>query len=439
MRAFTSLACVTAVAFLGRTLAIPVNVSPGGSGSLTVTANNTLNATNPSTTASAPITSGLQLNLINNLAGQGAVNCYITGLDHNNQLVMLQPNGQFYYPSASDDTTPQQVTADIAIPLGAEGSTTTVTIPSYISAARIWFAQGELQFFTVQGQSGPSLVEPSAVNPSDPSADINWGFVELTWTESGGVFANVSYVDFVGLVLGMSLTCSDNSVQEALGLQTSAVASICSDLAAQAAVDGQPWDDLCVTGTTGQPLRVLNPTDYLALNPSAFQNYWDGYIDAVWSYYSTNTLTIDTQSSYGQVACSVSGATLSCAGDNRAYAKPTAADIFGCNTGPFSILSSDNDVHLAVVPRLCAAFDRSTFLVSGGNVQPSVQSDMYYTDATTNWYAKIVHKYEVDTRGYAFAYDDVTPTGAASAAGVVAAGDATLLTITVGGGLAGYA
>jgi len=351
---------------------------------------------------------------------------------------MLQPNGQFYYPSASDSSTPQPINANVAIALGAEGSTTIVTIPSYISAARIWFAQGELQFFTVQGESGPSLVEPSAVNPSDPSADINWGFVELTWTEDGGVFANVSYVDFVGLVLGMSLTCSDNSVQEALGLQTSAVSSICSDLAAQAAIDGQPWDDLCVTGTGGQPLRVLNPTDYLALNPSAFQDYWDGYIDAVWSYYSTNTLTVDTQSSCGLVACSVSGSTLSCAGDSRAYAKPTAADIFGCNTGPFSILASDNDVHTAVVPRLCAAFDRSTFLVTGGDVQPSVLSDMYYTDATTNWYAQIVHKYEVDTRGYAFAYDDVTPTGAASAAGVVAAGDATLLTITVGGGLASY-
>ncbi|GAB7338757.1 hypothetical protein MBLNU457_5467t1 [Dothideomycetes sp. NU457] len=439
MRFLTTLAYVTAAAFLGRTLAIPVNVSPGGSGALTVTANNTLNATNPSTTANAPITSGLQLELINNLAGQGAVNCYVTGLDHNNQLVMLQPNGQFYYPSASGDSTPQQITADVAIPLGAEGSTTTVTIPSYISAARIWFAQGELQFFTVQGESGPSLVEPSAVNPSDPSADVNWGFVELTWTEAGGVFANVSYVDFVGLVLGMSLTCSDNSVQEALGLQTSAVASICNDLAAQAAIDGQPWDDLCVTGTTGQPLRVLNPTDYLALSPTAFHSYWDACISAVWTHYSTTTLTIDTQSTCGSVSCSVSGDTLTCAGDNRAYARPTASDIFGCNTGPFAILDTDNDVHRAVVPRLCAAFDRSTFLVPGGDVQPSVGSQMYYSDPVTNWYAKIVHRYEVDTRGYAFAYDDVTPTGAASAAGVVAAGDATLLTITVGGGIVGYA
>jgi len=423
-----------AASFMGRTLAIPVNVSPGGPGSVTVTANNTLNATNPSTEANAPITSGLQLALRNNLAGQDTVNCYVTGLDHNNQLVMLQPNGQFYYPSASGASTPQPITADVAIPLGAEGSTTTVTIPSYISAARVWFAQGNLQFFTVQGESGPSLVEPSAVNPSDPSADVNWGFVELTWTEAGGVFANVSYVDFVGLVLGMSLRCSDNSVQSALGLQSSAVSSICSDLAAQAAIDGQPWDDLCVTGTTGQPLRVLNPTDYLALNPSAFQTYWDSYIDAVWSHYSTDTLIVDTQSAAGQVACSVSGSTLSCAGDNRAYSKPTASDIFGCNSGPFAILGSDNNVHRAVVPRLCAAFDRSTFLVNGGDVQPSVDSSQYYTDATTNWYAKIVHKYEVDTRGYAFAYDDVTPTGAASAAGVVAAGDPTLLTITVGGG-----
>jgi hypothetical protein len=35
--------------------------------------------------------------------------------------------------------------------------------------------------------------------------------------------------------------------------------------------------------------------------------------------------------------------------------------------GPFELEASDNAVHQAVVPRLCAAINRSTLLLGGGN------------------------------------------------------------------------
>lgn len=431
MRFLVQCAFAAVAALVGNTMALPLTVSPDP-GALTITANNTVNATTPFTGQVAPTTSGLTLDLVNNL-GESGVNCYITGSDSNGVLVMLQPNGEFFYPTC-DGPTPQQITANVAIPLGGAGSTTKITIPSYISAARVWFAQGELTFFTVAGANGaPSLVEPSAVNPSDPSAAVSWGFVELTYTQAGGLFANISYVDFVGLVLGMSLSCLDGTTQTALGLQATAVASICSDLKAQEAVDGQPWGDLCVQSTSGTPLRVLSPQDYISLNPNAFADYYTSYVSSVWSHFASSTLTIDTQASAGNVACSVSGSALNCAGDNRGYAEPCAADIFGCNSGPFAIESGDNGVHVAVVPRLCAAFARSTLLVSGGNTQPGPDASEYYTQNPTNWYSKIVHEYEVDGKGYAFAYDDVTPDSGTNNAGVVASSIPGTLTITVGG------
>lgn len=459
MRAFSKLAFALTAAIIGRALAAPVViVHPGNANNLVITNKDTVNATNPAplnSTSPAGVnstnpasgnstlfakpkvleTEQLPLSFVNNFAG-GAINAYITGLDSNNELVLLQPDGTFYYPTCdSSATTPQAITTNVAIPVGAQGSTTNINLPGYISAARIWFAEGNLEFFVVYNPAtgGPSLVEPSAVNPSDPSAAVNWGFVELTNTEDGGLYANISYVDFVGLVLGMSLSCGDGSTQTAQGLQPDAVSSICASLAAQAEQDGQPWGDLCQADASGQPLRVIAPSDYTASNPPAFSTYFDDYINEIWTQYTTQTLTIDTQAAAGQVACTVQNGELTCAGDNRGYAQPTAADIFGCNSGPFAILAGDNDVHQAIVPRLCAAFDRSTLMIDGGNLQPSLSSTSYYTTTPTNWYSKFVHENEIyDGKGYAFSYDDVNPDGE-NQSGVVADASPELLTVIIGG------
>jgi hypothetical protein len=133
------------------------------------------------------------------------------------------------------------------------------------------------------------------------------------------------------------------------------------------------------------------------------------------------------------VGCNVQGGSnLFCAGDNRSYSKPSAQDIFGCNSGPFAIIDGDNAIHQAVVPRLCAAFNRGTLLETGGNVQPSLSSDFYYLTSPNNHYSRIVHQHEADGLGYAFAYDDVNPDGE-NQAGLVAGPDPQLLHIVVGG------
>lgn len=442
---FRLLTLVVAALLYGKAFSAPIiTVSPGNAKNIIITEDNTVNATN-----SAPIngtvnvhsfiattsTGQLPLALVNNLQG-GQVNAYVTGLDSQNRLVMLKPDGTFYYPSSTpSQVIPQLINANVAIPLGAKGSTTHITIPGYISSARIWFAEGDLRFYTVwsQGTNGPSLVEPSAINPADPSSAVNWGFVELTNNEAGGLYANISYVDFVGLVLGMSMQAGDGSTQSAKGLHPGAVAAVCQKLVAQTAKDGMPWSDLCQATASGQPLRVIAPIDYLSLHPDAFQSYFSSYIDQVWSHYTTNTLTINTQAPAGKVACKVSNNALSCAGDNRAYAKPSATDIFGCNSGPFAIFGSDNDVHRAVVPRLCAAFNRGILLINGGDLQPGVQSENYYQSGPVNWYSAFVHEEEVDGKGYAFSYDDVNPDGGIDQSGVVANRSPKLLTVVVGG------
>ncbi|KAJ5625468.1 hypothetical protein N7510_001777 [Penicillium lagena] len=431
-------AVATIVALIGYSLAVPIVVHPGGVNDLAITSQDTLNATNPSrhghknSPASPGAAEALSVSVYNNFQSD-SVNIYVTGLDSTGSIVCLTPSGSWYTPIGNGSlTVPQIITEEIAIPIGDYGTTTSFFLPSYVSAGRIWVADGDLTFYISLNSTGfLSLVEPSAVNPDDPSASVNWGIVELT-TNSGGITVNLSYVDFVGLPLGIEVQGS-NGTQTALGVPADAVSSICSALSAQASSDGQPWDELCMTDSSGNLLRVMAPYDYISQNSDAFASYWTRYVSQVWAKYETTPLTIDTQAAPGLVNCTASNSTLACVGDNRAYAQPTAGDIFGCNTGPFAIEPTDNAVHRAVVPRLCAAFDRSTFFLKGGNIQPSLDSSYYYTTSPTNYYSKIVHQHEVDGKGYAFAYDDITPDDAPNASGLLSDSNPSLLSITIGG------
>lgn len=419
MRGFMNLALVASATLLSQALALPnlhkrsTVVQPGSASDIVITKDNTLNATSnqPASGNGANANAQLELTFTNNFAG--AVNAYLTGLDSNGALVFLQPDGTFFYPMANSDPTlpPAEITADIAIPLGAQGQNSTITLPDYVSSGRIYFAIGTLHFYTVMDGNGKTaLVQPS-VTPTDPNAATHWGFVEFTNNDTG-IYANVSYVDFVGLPLGMVLTTSDGPTQTTVGLNSGIIPTLCSALNA-AASDGAPWGSLCQTDSSGNPLRVVAPIDYISQpgNADAFGDYWTAYIDQVYTTYSTSTLTVDTQEGDGQVACTVSDDVMSCAGSDTTYPKPAVADIFGCSSGTFANPAGTSSVNQAAVPRLCAAFNRGTLLLNGGNLQPSLPSTSYYTSEPYNVYSAIVHQQEVDGKGYAFSYDDVNPTG----------------------------
>ena len=112
------------------------------------------------------------------------------------------------------------------------------------------------------------------------------------------------------------------------------------------------------------------------------------------------------------------------------FARPSAANIFSCASGPFSPAGMSPEM-LAIVPRLAAALNRSTLLTDPN--QPDGENPAtYYTAPVTNHYARIVHATSLDGRGYAFPYDDVAPTGGADQSGSVSSGSPAQLTVTVG-------
>jgi hypothetical protein len=376
-------------------------------------------------TAADTVTS-LSLSLQNN-TGSDTVYAYVTGqaINNGNALMLLEADGQTPYYPTSPSSTGSPLAVDCSIPLGASGGApVTATIP-YLAGARIWFSIGTpLQFFL---NPGPGLVEPSVTNSSDPNIDLQWDFCELTFND-GGLFADISSVDFVCIPIALSVTDTSGSVATVPGLPAGGVDSVCSGLTAQAAADGNAWTDLIVT-SGGQNLRALSPQNGMVYDSSLLSGYYDDYVAQVWSMYESTTLSVDTQASYGTVTGQVSGGLLTFDGVGS-FAQPATADILSCASGPFDTAGMSDEM-LAIVPRLAAAFNRSTLLIDSDQPDGENPSD-YYANSTTNQYARIVHATAIDGLGYAFPYDDVTPTGGVNQAGVISDASPSLMTVTVG-------
>lgn len=345
-----------------------------------------------------------------------------TATNNNNALFLLEADGVTPYYPASPTTTGSGIPVNTAISLGNPGNIVNITIPP-LAGGRIFFSYNTpLQFFL---NPGPGLVEPSVTNPSDPNYQIQWGFMEFTY--GNGIFANISYVDFVGIPIALTLTNTSGVVQHVSGYPYGGRITIANQLKQQDAVDNAGWSNLAITGTDGLNLRVLSPNSARTLNSSLLSTYLDAYITQVWSKYTTTALTVDTQASYGNVQGEVANNLLTFP-NNVTFAKPSTADVFSCSTGPFAVSGAEQGT---IVPRLAAAFNRTVLLTETETPIPTYQA--YYQNPVTNHYARIVHANNLDGHGYAFPYDDVTPTGGINQAGTVSDGAPQTFVVTVGG------
>ena len=414
-------------------------------------------STGVSASASASCSSVANLNLklaIVNSLNSNNVNAYITGLDQDNVPVYVTPSGVCQAPAPMNTTVPRWLGSDLAISLPGNNHTTNINIPGYISSGRVSIAVGELEFgvaFTGNSNSPDTptpnynFVNPSFVDPSDSNYNSTWGFMELTYNKSHEFFADVSYVDFVGLPVGMKLeTTNDSQSFYVPGMPHDAVNTLCDKLKNEA----DPWDQLCIEDSNGNPLRVISPNMLLTntsvpssvSNSTPFGNYWTSYVNSVWQKFGNTTapLTIDTQAAgAGNVTCQVFGDTLNCP-NAGSFSKPAAEDIFGCNSGAFE---PQNDVQGAVAARLCAAFNRATLLLDEGDIQPFADPSRYYSTTPNNLYSKHVHELELQGKGYAFSFDDVEPDwrdennegNTDNVAGIIQVSNAKKLTVYVDG------
>ncbi|KAF2221561.1 glucanase B [Elsinoe ampelina] len=354
---------------------------------------------------------------------------YITGLalQQDNQRCFVKGDGNLYFPTAPNSgSILQPLAEDCAVPLGEPGNETTIKVPQ-IAGGRVWISRDKKLTFLVN--PGPALVEPSVLNPSDPNADVDFGFVEFTLNDSQ-LYANISFVDFVPrLPMGIELETASGAHTKVCGLPPDGINQIADRLNGQAGGDNSPWDKLIVLDKAdGSPLRVLNATHGGTVGAD-FGAYFDEYVSKVWDKYSKDDeLTIDTQCDTGVVKGKVNGSGELDFGDGLTFARPSTADVLGCNSGPFT--TGPDPRRNAIIPRLAAGFVRGTLLNETNH--PSDPAG-FYKDQTVHHYSRIVHEVNSDGKGYAFAYDDVDPTGGEDQSGKVNAGDPTVFRIILGG------
>jgi len=338
---------------------------------------------------------------IQNRTKSNQVFAYITGqaLDHGNHVCFIQADGKTPYFPESPSQICSPVPQDCAIRLGPPGSSTKVTIPQ-LAGGRIWFSIDKQLTFLLN--PGPAIVEPSISNVSDPNINILWDFCEFTFANNS-IYANISYVDFVSLSVALTLIPVDGEPQKVLGLKPDGFDHICAGLEDQSLVDANDWHKL-VFESDGKKLRCLSPNNAIVMNGgNLFKGYYDPYVNEVWEKYSRTHLTVDTQAQWSKLNAKVVDDKLHFP-DIGSFAKPSTGDIFGCSSGPFA----DNTGALGpLTARISAGFNRST--LHNEHVHPCDEkvSD-YYKHPITNHYARLVHEANLDGRGYAFPYDDVS-------------------------------
>lgn len=242
------------------------------------------------------------------------------------------------------------------------------------------------------------------------------------------MWANPTYVDFVGLPLAMELVLPEYTAN-ASGVPAQGVEKICQLLQDEEEKDGYPWSDLCLKDSNGDTLRVLSPQH----KSDGFSKYFDEYIDQVWTYIQSNGIQFDLQDNTPLVNCTASGDKMYCDRvPGQVFPKPRSADVWGCASGPFA--QTTDSCYNYIGARFCAAFHRATLLLEGGGVQPKQGIDKYYPlDYPHNKYSRIVHEVQSDHMGYTFPYDDVKPDFMSEVSGLISGDDPSVLRIYVGG------
>ncbi|MEV4647787.1 glycoside hydrolase family 64 protein [Saccharopolyspora sp. NPDC049357] len=348
----------------------------------------------------------------------GPANAYIAGFsDAEKKAVFIKADGTPYFPEAGGPE-PAPIGDDVAIPVDG---TVEVTVPRMYGARVYYSLNDTLEFQVVKGADGTtSVVHPNFVSSEDPNFGKDWTFAEFT-LNAEQLYANISYVDFVAAPIGLHLTTTGSGEQSVPGMPTGGMDKVAESLKGM----GGNWATL-VQEADGKVVRVLNPNHRAA----DFEGYMEPYVDEVYAKYAGESLFVDTQrEDLGIIEGKVEGEELVFGAER--FAKPSSVDIWGCNSGPFANNpESDSQERLAIVPRLAAAFNRTTLLINPNQPHEEDPATFYQNDVT-NHYARVVHENLPDGKGYAFAYDDVSSNAGEDHSGKVNAGDPEVFTLTL--------
>ena len=386
----------------------------------------TVSTADPSTT----LVSGFLLtDLNNNTNGAWANNqiyVEVIGSDptNNGALVWVNYDGTRHAASTADNTAANHLT-------GPDGNSypnynftlaesTQLKLPP--GSGRIYISMGQPMYMSVTpaGSNGISgYAGPNPQNPTDPNINTHYDWYEYTSglnaDGTNNIYINTTQVDYFGLPLLLDLWDGNSGIT--LGGVTSghgqtgineSIANIDAEYTAQT--------PSAFHLTPVSSLRIPSPdkSTFVAGQPNA--TYFDSYVSSVWSYYTTNSLsvTLGNRVFTGTVQGAnfvftepnpVAGA----AGASYPIGEPTTENVVACDgvfgTDTFSSLPNSDPrkgVESGIETALCATFNRHIVQNPSEWATPAD----YYLAAPANYYAQFWHNHSVGALAYGFPYDD---------------------------------
>ncbi|MFC9041526.1 beta-1,3-glucanase family protein [[Kitasatospora] papulosa] len=328
----------------------------------------------------------LPLTIVNNSGSfaNTSVRVYVVG-NQDGRQVRLTPEGTLAPISLSDNGA--DGFTDYSIPLSGSGETT-LSLP-YMSG-RIYVALGDkLKIKAVaDGNGNAALQYPAGWVTSDPNYTVLHDCAEFTHN-AAGMFCNTTMVDMFSVPMSIGLTGAKN--------QTTGSLRDGGRAQAFAAVSRIPeFADLVLDDR-----RIVAPGHGLDSGIFA-EDYFDPYIDEVWSTYTGKDLTVTTNA--GTFTGRVRGDRFVFDGPaSVSFDRPSTRDVLFCD----GKLAAPNDGTTGPVAAvLGAGFNRSTLI--SDPAQPTADPAAFYRSSQiTNHYSAAIHAATEEGKAYGFAFDDV--------------------------------
>lgn len=279
-----------------------------------------------------------------------------------------------------------------------------------------------LYFFGASG-SPKGYAAPDLNNPNDPNQGIRFENIELT-NAPNGLWVNTTRVDHYQYPMGLEVWGGGGFYKRVGELMTHA--QILSQWQSTAPA---PFNAL-YDASKG---IIHFPSKTPAFREGGSQaNYFGGYIDQIWSKYSSGDLVFNAGDA-GTWRGRVNGSQFRFVRDGDGAVgiipwKPTTQDALEAK----GALAWGGQWDLVVQAQFAAAINRHAIdlNIPVGGMQDFATASKYYQVAPYNWYAKFWHRTDIsiDSKTYAFSYDDVFDHSA-----TINAGSPTRATITIGG------
>lgn len=282
-----------------------------------------------------------------------------------------------------------------------------------LSACRIFYAFKSpmyIHFFDDGGYAGADLQ-----NPGDPNYGIRWELIEFTWADNG-LWVNTSRVDAFQYPMGVELWgAAGANVGYAKAGEVLSYSELMNKWESQLGSDADfaaCKEDVISTDKLGGIIE--QPTKLQSFKEGgASANYYQNYIDQIWSYFSNHQLACD-QGERGVWRGQVSGNVFTMTGELGAFngvtatisGKPTTQEIIEGK----GVMAQGNENDKALQAQFCGAIARGAIDLSvpSGQVQYWGDASKYYKSYTYNKYAAFFHQTDVsyNSKTYAFSYDD---------------------------------